>query len=108
VQVAPGREIVEEAAFSGESQLAGRTTMAGFFYTMLAQVGVTVATQTFTHGLSIAPSLLKARIGIHQAAITATAQPYIQTIGTNIITVGMLGTLTTCDIEVFQQTAIVS
>jgi len=83
----------------------------GFFYTQLAQVGVTNLATTFTHGLSIAPANLKARISLHQAAITAgaTAVLAICTIGTNIVTacVGTGAILTTCDIEVFQVTAIV-
>ena len=79
------------------------------FYTMLAGVGVTNLVTTFTHSLGIAPALLKARIGMHQVVLTATAPLQIVTIGTNIITVALgVGTLTTCDIEVFQNHSIIS
>jgi len=75
----------------------------GAFYTCLYQQGVTNLLQTFTHSLSITPSLLIARIIGHQVPVTATAPLLYGTIGTNIITVGSgVGTLQTCDIEVQQ------
>lgn len=73
------------------------------YYTLLPQIGVTNLFTTFTHSLSITPSLLVARPISHQAVITATAPLSIGTIGTNIITVASgVGTLQTFDLEVQQ------
>lgn len=81
----------------------------GAYYTMLAAVGITNLVTTFTHSLSIAPANLKARINLHQVVLTATAPAQIVTIGTNIITVALgVGTLTTVDIEVFQQHSLIA
>lgn len=75
----------------------------GAYYTNLTGIGVTNLAQTFTHSLSITPSLLVARPIIHQAAVTLTAPVLVCTIGTNIITVAAgVGTLVTLDLEVQQ------
>lgn len=77
--------------------------MAGAFYWSQTGVGLTNLAQTFTHSLSITPSLLMARVMIHQAVVTCTAPTIVNTIGTNVITASIgVGTLTTCDIEVQQ------
>ena len=73
------------------------------YYTLMAGLGVTNLATTFTHNLSITPSLLVARPIIHQAVVTCTAPVQVCTIGTNIITIAAgVGTLTTCDLEVQQ------
>jgi len=81
----------------------------GAFYTLLAGIGVTNLMTTFTHSLSITPSLLVARPIIHQAVVTNTAPVLVGTIGTNIITIGSgVGTLVTCDLEVQQIHSLIS
>lgn len=73
------------------------------YYTLLAAIGVTNLMTTFTHSLSITPSLLVARPILHQAPVTVTAPLIVGTIGTNIITVAAgVGTLATFDLEVQQ------
>lgn len=73
----------------------------GAYYTVLTGIGVTNLMTTFTHSLSITPSLLVARPIIHQAVVTNTAPLLVGTIGTNIITIASgVGTLATCDLEV--------
>ncbi len=60
-------------------------------------------TQTFTHSLGITPSLLVVRPIIHQAALTITNfGVVVQTVGTNIATIGIsgAGTAVTVDCEV--------
>ena len=65
--------------------------------------GVTNLATTFTHGLSITPSLLVVRPIIHQAVVTNTAPLIVNTVGTNIVTVASgVGTLVTFDLEVQQ------
>lgn len=77
--------------------------MAGLYYTILSQIGVTNLATTFTHGLSITPSLLVARPIIHQVVVTNTAPVLVNTIGTNVITIASgVGTLVTLDLEVQQ------
>lgn len=79
------------------------------FYTCLVGIGVTNLATTFTHSLSITPSLLVARPIIHQAVVTCTAPVQVCTIGTNIITIAAgVGTLTTCDLEVQQIHSLIS
>lgn len=79
------------------------------YYTCLTGIGVTNLATTFTHSLSITPSLLVARPIIHQAVVTNTAPVMVQTIGTNIITIASgVGTLVTCDLEVQQIHSIIS
>lgn len=81
----------------------------GAYYTALLGVGVTNIMTTFTHNLSITPSLLIARPIIHQVVVTNTAPVLIGTIGTNIITMASgVGTLVTCDLEVQQVHSIIS
>lgn len=75
----------------------------GAYYTIMTGLGVTNLGTTFTHSLSITPSLLVARPIIHQAVVTGTAPIQVCTIGTNIITVASgVGTLVTFDLEVQQ------
>lgn len=75
----------------------------GAYYTALLGIGVTNLATTFTHGLSITPSLLVARPILHQVVVTNTAPLIVNTIGTNIITVASgVGTLATFDLEVQQ------
>lgn len=75
----------------------------GAYYTCMAGLGVTNLMTTFTHSLSITPSLLVARPLLHQAVVTVTAPLLVGTIGTNIITVAAgVGTLATFDLEVQQ------
>lgn len=79
------------------------------YYTVLAGIGVTNLLTTFTHSLSITPSLLVARPIIHQVPVTNTAPLIVGTIGTNIITVGSgVGTLVTFDLEVQQIHSLIS
>ncbi len=81
----------------------------GLYYTCIANAGLTNAAATFTHGLSITPASLIARVLIHQAVVTCTAPVQVCTIGTNIITVSAgVGTLVTCDIEVQMIHSIIS
>lgn len=81
----------------------------GAFYTCMTGIGVTNLMTTFTHSLSITPSLLVARPIPHQAVVTATAPLLIGTIGTNIITVASgVGTLMTFDLEVQQVASIIA
>lgn len=78
-------------------------------YTLLAGLGVTNLMTTFTHSLSITPSLLVARPIPHQVVVTATAPLIVGTIGTNIITVASgVGTLQTFDLEVQQIHSIIA
>ncbi len=79
------------------------------FYTAMA-VTVTNAIQTFTHSLSITPSLLIARlIANNGALVTATAPLLICAIGTNVIGVASgPGTTQTCVLEVQQIHSIIS
>jgi hypothetical protein len=80
----------------------------GAYYTALLGIGMTNLGTTFTHSLSITPTLLIARPIIHQAVVTNTAPVLVCTIGTNIITVATgVGTLVTCDLEVQQVHSIV-
>lgn len=73
----------------------------GAFYTLIQGLGVTNLATTFTHGLSITPSLLVARPTIRQAAITCTAPLQVVSLGTNLVTIAAgVGTLTTFDLEV--------
>lgn len=75
----------------------------GAYYTCMSGLGVTNLMTTFTHSLSITPSLLVARPIIHQAAVTVTAPLLVGTIGTNVITVAAgVATLTTFDLEIQQ------
>ncbi len=75
----------------------------GAYYTLLTGCGVTNLGTTFTHNLSITPSLLVARPIIHQAVVSCTAPVQVCTIGTNVITIAAgVGTLVTCDLEVQQ------
>jgi hypothetical protein len=75
----------------------------GIYYTAMLGLGVTNLMTTFTHSLSITPSLLIARPIIHQVGVTVTAPLAVGTIGTNIITVAAgVATLTTFDLEVQQ------
>ncbi len=75
----------------------------GAYYTNMVGVGVTNLLTTFTHSLSITPSLLAVRVIGHQVPVTATAPLLYGTVGTNIVTVASgVGTLQTCDIEVQQ------
>jgi hypothetical protein len=81
----------------------------GAYYTLLPLVGVTNLQTTFTHSLSITPSLLVARAIIHQTAVTNTAPVLIGSIGTNLITVASgVGTLVTIDVEVQQIHSIIT
>ena len=81
----------------------------GAYYTLLAGIGVTNLMTTFTHSLSITPSLLVARPILHQVVVTVTAPLVVGTIGTNIITVAAgVGTLATFDLEVQQVHSIIS
>ena len=81
----------------------------GAYYTNMTGIGVTNLATTFTHNLSITPSLLVARVLIHQAVVTNTAPVLVNTIGTNIITIASgVGTLVTCDLEVQQVHSIIS
>jgi hypothetical protein len=81
----------------------------GAYYTILAGIGVTNLMTTFTHSLSITPSLLVARPIIHQAVVTNTAPVLVGTIGTNVITIASgVGTLVTCDLEVQQIHSLIS
>ncbi len=81
----------------------------GAYYTILAGIGVTNLATTFTHSLSITPSLLVARPIIHQAVVTNTAPVLVNTIGTNIITIASgVGSLVTCDLEVQQIHSIIA
>lgn len=80
----------------------------GLYSTFISGVGLTNLMTTITHSLSIAPASLRARIQIHQAVVTNTAPVLLGTIGTNIITVASgVGTLVTCDLEVFQAHSII-
>jgi hypothetical protein len=73
----------------------------GKYYTALLQIGVSNLGQTLTHGLSITPGSLIARIIPRNFTNTATAPVGINTIGTNIITVSSgVGLTQTCDVEV--------
>lgn len=75
--------------------------MANKNYTCLTGIGATNLMTTFTHNLSITPSLLVARPILHQAVVTATAPLIVGVIGTNIITVAVgVDTLQTFDLEV--------
>ena len=77
-------------------------------YTCMTGIGVTNLATTFTHNLSVTPSLLVARMIVRQAVVTNTAPVMVCTIGTNIITVATgVGTLVTCDLEVQQVASIV-
>lgn len=79
------------------------------YYTNMTNCGVTNLGTTFTHNLSITPSLLVVRPHIHQAAVTCTAPLIVCTVGTNIVTVAAgVGTLVTCDIEVQQVHSLIS
>lgn len=79
------------------------------YYTCMVGIGATNLGTTFTHGLSITPSLLVARPILHQAAVTNTAPLVVCTIGTNIITVASgVGTLATFDLEVQQIHSIIA
>ena len=79
------------------------------YYTCLSGIGVTNLATTFTHSLSITPSLLVARPIIHQAVVTGTAPVQVCTIGTNIITIASgVGTLVTLDLEVQQIHSIIA
>lgn len=81
----------------------------GAYYTCMAGIGVTNIMTTFTHALSITPSLLVARPILHQVVVTVTAPLIVGTIGTNIITVAAgVGTLATFDLEVQQIHSIIS
>ena len=81
----------------------------GAFYTKLTDVGLTNLATTITHSLSITPSLLVARVIIHQAVVTNTAPVGVNTINTNTATVfSGLGTLVTCDVEVQRIMSIIS
>lgn len=78
------------------------------YYTCMTGIGVTNLMTTFTHNLSITPSLLVARPIIHQVAVTVTAPLLVGTIGTNIITIAAgVATLTTFDLEVQQVHSII-
>jgi len=80
----------------------------GAYYTCMTGLGITNLVTTFTHNLSITPSLLVARPIMHQVVLTATAPLQIVTIGTNIITAALgVGTLTTFDLEVQQVHSII-
>lgn len=81
----------------------------GAYYTFMTGLGITNLAQTITHSLSITPSLLVARVHLHQATNTATVPVAVLTIGTNIITLGAgVSTLMTCDLEVQQVHSIIS
>lgn len=81
----------------------------GAFYTCLTGIGVTNIMTTFTHSLSITPSLLVARPLLHQVVVTNTAPLIVGTIGTNIITIASgVGTLATLDLEVQQIHSLIS
>lgn len=81
----------------------------GAYYTCMYTLGATNLLTTFTHSLSITPSLLVARPIIHQTAVTVTAPMMVGVIGTNIITVAAgVATLTTFDLEVQQVHSIIS
>ncbi len=75
----------------------------GAFYTV-TRLGIDgSAVVTFTHNLSITPASLVARLIPHQVLATITSWQFVETIGTNVITVGSTaGTLVTCDLEVQQ------
>lgn len=79
------------------------------YYTRF-QVTLTNAIQTFTHGLSVTPSLLVGRlIPIAGAVLTATAPVMIAAMGTNVVGVASgPGTTQTCDLEVQQIHSLVS
>lgn len=80
----------------------------GAYYTLMQGLGVTNLGTTFTHNLSITPSLLCARPIIRQALVTCTVPVQVCTIGTNVITIAAgVGTLVTCDLEVQQMHSIV-
>lgn len=79
------------------------------YYTALLAVTATGAFSTFTHALSITPSLLIARAMPHSNAQSTISPPVIGTIGTNVITVAAGGVVTiTFDLEVQQIHSIIS
>jgi hypothetical protein len=79
------------------------------YYTLMAGIGATNIMTTFTHGLSITPSLLVARPILHQVVVTVTAPMIVGTLGTNIVTVAAgVGTLATFDLEVQQIHSLIS
>ena len=73
----------------------------GAYYT-ITRIGIDgSAVVTFTHSLSITPANLVARLIRHQVLATITSWQFVETIGTNVVTVGSTtGTLVTCDLEV--------
>lgn len=81
----------------------------GAYYSFTSGGVASAAPFTFTHSLSITPSLLVARIIPHQLLQTNTAPLMIATIGTNVVTVqSAVGTLQTFDLEVQQIHSLIS
>lgn len=81
----------------------------GAYYTLLSSKPVDNTAVTYTHGLSITPSLLVARAILHQATNTATVPIAILTVGTNILTVAAgVSTTMTCDLEITQIHSIIA
>lgn len=81
----------------------------GAFYTITNVSANSAAPTTFSHNLSITPSLLVARIIPHQVLTTITSWLAVGTIGTNIVSVqSTTGTLQTFDLEVQQIHSIIS
>lgn len=82
----------------------------GAYYTIGVGLGVaSAAALTFTHSLSITPSLLVARVIPHQPLTTVSSWLILGTIGTNVVTVqSTTGTLQTFDLEVQQIHSLIS